>query len=157
MNKIISEILKPQGYKKHSTRWYKITEEMIPFLRIDSAWYGEDKFFNVGAVVREVNSAILVPSHDNEHISKRIGVMEQSGAFTEYNKNENLSDADRERILKESLVDIVLPLLLKLENKKGAHDLIWSDGGFIVWGEARPYLDLPPIKKGVVDPWKKQP
>lgn len=155
MNKIITKYLKPYGFIKKSSRWYKITEEMIPFFKIDTAWYGEDQFFSIGAVVRDVNRDFSIPTFENEHIFKRVVELEQSGAFTNYNRVENLSEEDREKILKDCLSDIILPTLLKLENKKTAHDLIWSDGRFIVWPVARPFLGLPQVKEGILDPWKK--
>ena len=131
--KQITNFLKPRGYKKTGSYWYKETDFHIYFLKMHGAKYGgPDRFIVLGFAIKE----LIHPGKTFKTAwlgGRRISAEnELKGCLTYYHKNAELSDGERENALDRTLKCIVpeletyanLEVLLLLPSSVESKDLI---------------------------------
>ncbi|MCA9802288.1 MAG: DUF4304 domain-containing protein [Cyanobacteria bacterium HKST-UBA02] len=136
----LTKLLKPHGYRRKGTCWYKTNPEVVTYLHLQKAYYGGEAFIDLRAILPELIPNFDYPRAKGYHVSFRLPLLEHTGALREL---ANLDDTERLAILRHHVMDVAIPLLEEMSTKEALATLANKLVGFGVAPPARAALGLP--------------
>lgn len=82
LEKLLTDVLKPAGFKKKANGWYRNTDETITVLLLQKSSYGNQYYFNVGAVVKKLDH-VPFPKEQQCHLRTRLSNLLKSPKILE--------------------------------------------------------------------------
>lgn len=145
MERLITEILKPEGFRRKRRTWRLDTPETVLVVNLQRSQWSETYYLNLGVLVKSMKM-IVEPKEYQCQARRRLAELmpDRLRGHAIFDLcDSSVHPEGREKEITAAITDIALPLLLRCKTFEGLSEAVREDPLFGYSGELRKLIGIP--------------